>query len=426
MTFPDRAALEAHQLGRLQRLRQVLIPGNPFYAPRLAAEFSSLAEFSARIPFTYKKDFIADQQAHPPYGSNLTYPLGAYTRFCQTSSTTGSPLRWLDTPATWNWMAGCWTRVFEASGVEPGARVFFAFSFGPFLGFWTAFDAAIQMGCLAIPGGGMNSTARLRALLDSQAQVLCCTPTYAVRLAEVAAAEQIDLAGAAVRRIIVAGEPGGSVPATRALIERLWPGARVFDHHGMTETGPVTYECPKRAGVLHVIEAEYFAEIVDPHSGAAVPVGERGELALTNFGREGSPVIRYRTGDIVQPSAAARCECASVELALEGGILARRDDMVIIRGVNVYPSAVEDAIRSCGGVAEYRVEVATVRSMIELQLDVEPDAAALAADPDGSHLAHRLECALRDALGLRIPTRIVASGTLPRFEMKAKRWVRIH
>ena len=405
-------------LERLLALRRAIVPNNAFYASR-CPEFSSLEEFSARVPFTSKQDLIADQQAHPPFGTNLTYPLEHYTRFCQTSSTTGNPLRWLDTPESWAWMAGCWRRVFEHAGVKRGDHVFFAFSFGPFLGFWTAFDAAASMGCLAIPGGGMSSTARLRTLHDSRAQVLCCTPTYAIRLAEVAQEEGVDLATLSVQKIIVAGEPGGSVPGTRALLERYWPGARIFDHHGMTETGPVSYECPKRAGVLHIMEAEYFAEIVDPATGAPVANGQ-GELVLTNFGRDASPVIRYRTGDLVQARRGV-CECGTDELALEGGILARSDDMIVIRGVNVYPSAIEDAIRACGGVAEYRVEVATVRSMIELRLQVE-------ASPDASEatqLAHRIEAGLRDALGMRIPVTIVPAGTLPRFEMKARRWVRI-
>ena len=205
------------------------------------------------------------------------------------------------------------------------------------------------------------------------------------------------------------------MPGTRALLEREWPGTRVVDHHGMTETGPVSYECPRRAGVLHVMEAEFYAEIVDPETGAARGDGEAGELVLTNLGRTAAPVVRYRTGDLVQPGPAGRCECGSEEMALVGGMLARRDDMVVIRGVNVYPSAVEDVLRTCGGVAEYRAEIQVVRGMVEIRMQVEGE--------DG--LEHRLEAALRDALGMRIPVERVAAGTLPRFEMKARRWVKI-
>ena len=410
-----RVAMAALQLQRLRELRAAVVEGNEFYGPRMREGFGSLGEFAARVPFTLKQELVEDQRAHPPYGTNRTYALEEYTRFCQTSSTTGSPLRWLDTAESWGWMLGCWERVFAAAGVKAGERVFFAFSFGPFLGFWTAFDAAVRMGCLAIPGGGMSSTARLRTLRDSGARVLCCTPTYAIRLAEVAREEGVRLGELGVRTMIVAGEPGGSVPGTRALLEREWPGTRVVDHHGMTETGPVSYECPRRAGVLHVMEAEFYAEIVDPETGAARGDGEAGELVLTNLGRTAAPVVRYRTGDLVQPGPAGRCECGSEEMALVGGILARRDDMVVIRGVNVYPSAVEDVLRTCGGVAEYRAEIQVVRGMVEIRMQVEGE--------DG--LEHRLEAALRDALGMRIPVERVAAGTLPRFEMKARRWVKI-
>src|SRR5690606_6571809 len=152
-------------------------------------------------------------------------------------------------------------------GVGRGDRVFFAFSFGPFLGFWTAFEAALSIGCLCLPGGGMTSVARLQSLVEQEATVLCCTPTYALHLAEVRRRHGMDPASFRIRRIIVAGEPGGSVPAIRESIESAWPGARVFDHHGMTEVGPVSYECPMEPRGLHVIECSYVAEKVDPATG---------------------------------------------------------------------------------------------------------------------------------------------------------------
>ena len=264
----------------------------------------------------------------------------------------------------------------------------------------------------------MRSAARLRTMLDCGATVLCCTPTYAIRLGETAAEEGIDMSASKIRRVMVAGEPGGSIKATQSRIESLWPGAKVVDHHGMTEVGPVSYGCPKRERVLHVIESSYIAEVIDPVSGAAAGPGRRGELVLTNLGRTGSPLIRYRTGDIVQPSAEARCECGTFDLALDGGILARTDDMVVVRGVNLYPSAIEEIVRACDGIAEYRVEIRTERALPELHIQVEP----LRED---AGMVHRLELALRDALGLRIPVSVLPAGSLPRFEMKAQRWVRV-
>ncbi len=419
--MPDRAA---QQLSSLRALLGEVLPANRFYATKFApidTNITSLDEFSQTFPFTEKKELIEDQLRYSPFGSNSTYPLTRYTRFSQTSATSGKPLRWLDTPESWDWMMSNWIRVFESAGVTAADRIFFAFSFGPFLGFWIAFDAASRMGCLAIPAGGMRSAARLGALIDMSATVLCCTPTYAIHLAEIAAEEEIDLAASKVHTIVVAGEPGGSIAGTRNQIEKLWPGARVVDHHGMTEVGPVSYGCPKRSGVLHVIESGYIAEVVDPATGVALPrLGQSGELVLTNLGRAGSPLIRYRTGDIVETALDAVCECGTEDLALEGGILGRTDDMVVVRGVNVFPSAIEDILRADGGVAEYRVRITGNRGLVELSIEIEPEPHA-ANDP---HLIHRIETALRNAFALRVPITLVPAQSLPRFEMKAKRWIR--
>jgi len=265
----------------------------------------------------------------------------------------------------------------------------------------------------------MRSAARLRTIVETSATVLCCTPTYAIRLAEVAAEENIDLSGAKVRTLIVAGEPGGSVPATRRHISGLWGGARVVDHHGMTEIGPVSYGCPNHPGVLHVIDESYIAEVIDPLTGLPVPRGVTGELVLTNLGRLGSPLLRYRTSDIVQAAPEDRCECGASGLALIGGILGRTDDMLVVRGVNVYPSAVENILRGFDAVSEYRVEIQNHRTLPELSIQVE-------ARPEHVHdstLTHRLEAALTNAFALRIPVSMVPQGSLPRFEMKARRWV---
>lgn len=419
----DRSDIDAHHRDKLQLLLRTVLAGNRFYSAKLhgiGADFVSRADFTARVPFTFKDELVEDHANNPPYGSNLTYPVERYTRFNQTSGTTGNPMRWLDTPESWDWMLDSWTRVYQAAGTRPEDRIFFPFSFGPFLGFWVAFEAATRMGCLSIPGGGMRSAARLKTILDNEVTVLCSTPTYAVRLAEVAAEEKIDLSAARVRTIIVAGEPGGSIPGTRSLIEKLWFGARVSDHHGMTEAGPVSYECPERPGVLHVIESAYFPEVIDPATLHPARPGGTGELVLTNLGRLGSPLIRYRTGDIVRCAEQTCCQCGSHELALEGGILGRTDDMVVVRGVNVFPTAVEEILRSCGSVAEFQVEVSTERSLPEISIQIEPSP----GQQDPSQLNQRVAAALQNAFGLRVSVSAVPCGALPRFEGKAKRWIR--
>jgi phenylacetate-CoA ligase len=417
----SRQELERIQLAKLRELLGTVRPDNAFYEKKLGQDgiddsIASLATFRANCPFTTKTELADDHAANPPYSSNLTFPLERYTRVHQTSGTSGAPLRWLDTPESWQWMIGNWCDIFRAAGVSVDDRIFFAFSFGPFIGFWLAFEASEALGALSIPGGGLSSAARLRAIFTHDANILCCTPTYALRLAEVAKEEGIDLAKSPVRTIVVAGEPGGSIPATRARLEEAWPGAKVFDHHGMTEVGPVTYQCPAQAGVLHVLEEAYLPEIIDPETAEPVAAGGTGELVLTTLGRHGSPLIRYRTGDIVT-AAESPCRCGRLDLALHGGILGRADDMVVVRGVNVYPSAVEETLRSAGGVAEYRVTISRDDALVEMSVEVESD------NGDDGALAKRLAKAFQESLTLRVPVKLVEPGSLPRFELKAKRWV---
>ena len=418
----SRDALNRTQLAELQKLLSAIRPANGFYETKLgptgiSADLPSLDEYRKRCPFTTKAELVADHQAHPPYSSNLTFPQSRYTRTHQTSGTSGKPIRWLDTPESWQWMIDNWCDIFGSAGVNSGDRIFFAFSFGPFIGFWLAFEAGEALGALSIAGGGLSSAARLRSIFTHQANVLCCTPTYALRLAEVAKAEGIDLSDSPVKTIVVAGEPGGSIPATRRRLEEAWPGATVFDHHGMTEVGPVTYQCPAQPGILHVLEQAYLPEIIDPDTGEPVENGATGELILTTLGRHGSPLLRYRTGDLVKAISDQPCACGRHDLGLDGGILGRADDMVVVRGVNVYPSAVEEIVRSVGGVAEYRVEINQADTLTEMSVEVEPEAA------DDENLAKRLAIAFQENLSLRVPIRLAEPNSLPRFELKAKRWI---
>jgi phenylacetate-CoA ligase len=228
-----------------------------------------------------------------------------------------------------------------------------------------------------------------------------------------------------VRSVIVAGEPGGSVAATREAIEELWGGGsgklKVYDHHGMTEVGPVSYPNPRFPGMLHILEESFLAEVLDPTTGRPVQPGEAGELVLTTLGRVASPLLRYRTGDLVRPSERSPEELGFPDLALEGGILSRLDDMVVVRGVNLYPSALEQVIRTRPGIAEYRVELSHPGALTEVRVLVEPSDNV--EDPEA--LARDLETALRTPFQLRIPVQLVEGGTLPRFEMKARRWQRV-
>jgi phenylacetate-CoA ligase len=310
-----------------------------------------------------------------------------------------------------------WKEVYQAAGVGVGDRVYFAFSFGPFIGFWMAFEAAQRLGCLCIPGGGLSTQGRLRAMAENQATVLCCTPSYAAHLAGEAAREKIDLKTTAVRVIIVAGEPGGSILTTRHRLQKMWGRARIFDHHGMTETGPVSHECPTQPGTLHILDRAYLAEIIGA-DGKPVREGADGELVLTVLGRTGSPLLRYRTGDLAR--AGRPCACGRPGVALPGGLLGRTDDMVIVRGVNIHPTAVEEVLRGFSQIGEYQVQVDRSRSLTELKVHIEPLTGCAAAD--AVELAGRVQRALHGVFNLRVPVELAPTGSLPRFEMKARRW----
>lgn len=420
-----RAEIERRQLSRLSRLLDVVTAQNPFWSRKLAragyqpGSIASLDDFR-RLPLTTKHELVEDQNAHPPYGTNLTYPLTSYCRLHQTSGTTGKPMRWLDTTASWDWLMGCWAQIYRIVGLRTDDVLAFPFSFGPFIGFWAAFDGAVRLGNLCLPMGGMSSEARLQMIQELGATVICCTPTYALRLVEVADALGMNLAGSRVRMLIVAGEPGGNIPEVRRRIEEGW-GARVFDHWGMTDITSLGIEPEANPGGLLILETECIAEIIEPETGQPVPTGKLGELVITNLGRTGMPVIRYRTGDLVR-AATQPCTSGLELLRLEGGILGRADDMVTIRGNNVFPSSIEAIVRQFPEVVEYRIIIERVRAMQHLRLEIEP-AASLAAESLGSLVA-RIGRSMKDRLNFQAEIQCVECGSLPRFELKARRVVR--
>lgn len=405
---PD--AARSVQLGKLRAGLRDVLAGNVFWRERLH-DVRGWDDFE-RLPLTVKADVLADQASRPPYGSNLTYPLERYVRLHQTSGSSGDhPLRWLDTPESWDWWVRIWSEhVYRAAGVHAGDRVFFAFSFGPFIGFWSAFGGAERLGALAIAGGAMTSEQRVRTLVDLRATVLLSTPTYALRLADVARGLGLDLASSDVRVTVHAGEPGASIPATRLAIEAAY-SASCFDHTGMTELGPTGFSCSQRDGI-HLVESEFIFEVLD----AAGKPAEEGELVATNLGRWGMPLIRYRTGDLVAVSREP-CSCGSPFLKLVGGIRGRADDMFTVRGVNLFPSQVEDIVRRHAQVVEFAIEHRRVRQMDEVSLLLEISGADRSTE--------RLEADLRQALGVRLGCRVVEPGTLPRSELKSKRIVRV-
>lgn len=406
---PPAATPSQDQLARLNELFKEILPANPFQRTRLGDDRACDTPADYRnLPLLTKDDLVADSAANPPFGTNLTYPLEKYTRYHQTSGTTGPPLRVLDTAETWDWWGRCWLEVLEAAGVTSADRAFFAFSFAPFIGYWSAHHGVSLLGAMTISGGGSDSVRRLKLIFDTEATVLLCTPTYALHLAEVAEREGIPFSDSPIRLTIHAGEPGASIPSTRARIAEAW-GAQVFDHAGASEIGAYGIGDSEGKG-LYMNEAEFIAEVVDPDSLEPVPEGAVGELIITNLGRGAWPVIRYRTGDLVRPRR-VQVGDGPAKLLLEGGVLGRRDDMITVRGVNIYPSALENIIRSAAGSAEFRITATKSEEMDQVAIELEGSSAA----------ARQVKREIADQIGIRVEVEAAQENSLPRWEAKAKR-----
>ncbi len=367
------------------------------------------------LPFTTKAELLAAQDEHT-LSTNCTFPETAYTRIHQTSGTTGTPLRVFDTAESWDWWGHCWGFVLAGAGLTPQDRFFVPFSFGPFIGFWAALGGAQRVGALMIPGGGRTSSQRLQLMADLGVTAMACTPTYALRLAEVAREEGFDLSTIPIRLTVHAGEPGASVPATKARIEAAW-GAKCHDHAGASEVGAHSFECQVQPGGTHAIDSEFIVEVIDPTTGEPVSTGEEGELVITNLGRIGFPVLRYRTGDIVRVDDSP-CPCGRTFTRFAGGVIGRADDMVVVRGVNIYPAAVENLVRGHQAVDEFRVTIVRSREMAAIMIEVE-----CRAGIDGDDTARAVQASFESALGLRPEVASVTRGTLPRFELKAQRFI---
>lgn len=423
-TMP-REELDALQLRKLKDLLAWTEAKVPWQAKRLAdagvsADSVGSLDDLRRIPPMTRDEWMQGQLEHPPYGPILAADPQVAIRYHMTSGTTGrTPIRVLDSMKDWEWIAEMWCYGMWGFGVRPADTLFIAFGYATFIGFWGLHYAGEKMGCLVLPGGAMTTEQRIRTILEMGATAVASTPTYALRMAQEAKALGLDLAASPVRRLILSGEPAGSIPATKKLVEEQW-GARAGDTAGMTELGTIMiFECEQQPGGTHVIEDHYIEEVLDPDSGEPVPYGEMGERVVTSFGRGFIPVIRYRTRDYVVKVPGSTCPCGRTFDIYEGGIRGRVDDMKLVRGTNVYPRAVEALVREHPEVDEFQIHLYTaegIRDEIEVLVEI-PDERA-DAERILSSLSHELAGAHE---GLRFGVKQVHTGTLPQFELKAKR-----
>ncbi|HEY6398515.1 MAG TPA: AMP-binding protein, partial [Solirubrobacteraceae bacterium] len=423
-----RERLEVFQLAKLRYQCEWAAERSPWYRRRFQEEGFDPGQLRSvsdvrRLPLLTRDDWMASQEAVPPYGEIPTIGGEGAIRVHTTSGTTGrGPLRALDSRKDWAWIAEMWCYGIWGCGVRPGDTSYIAFGYGSFIGFWGLHYAMEKMGVLNVPGGAQTTEARVHQIVDFGATVIASTPTYALRLAQEASERGVDLRGSAVQRVILSGEPAGSIPQTKALIEEQW-GAKAFDTAGMTEIGTImVFECDRQPGGTHIIEDNMIEEVIDPSTMEPVAYGERGERVVTSFGRGAIPLIRYRTGDLVGKISASSCSCGRGFDIYEGGILGRVDDMKIVRGTNVYPRAIEAIVREFREVDEFQTLITRegIRDEITLRVEMKPDWTADGWESMSDDLHRRLSLAHE---GLNFRVELADAGELPRFELKAKRTV---
>jgi len=425
-TLP-REKLENRQLKRFRRIVRWAYENSRFHrdlynkAGVRPEEIRSMDDV-ARVPKVEKSMMRPIQRKDPfPYGDALCVPLDEVTEFRQTSGTTGQPVYQPDTWQDWEWWSECWAMLLWAQGYRPHDRVFIPFGYNIFVAFWAGHYACEKIGCETVPGGVLDTQARILKMKELGATAMMATPTYVLGMADVAKNTlSIDPASdLAIERITCAGEPGALIPATKQRMQEAW-SARVFDHAGATEIGAWGFECEAQPGALHVNEAMFLAEVEDPETGERITdPGKRGKLVITALDRIAQPCVRFDSKDIVEIGG-DECACGRTFRLFPRGVVGRADDITKVKGVLLAPSAVEDVVRSIPGLgAEYEVVVDKKGDVdrITLKVELTDDASDRTEEVEA-----RLKTELRVKTNLGYCIEFHPRGSLPRYEVKAKRF----
>ena len=427
-TMP-RKELRQLQLVKLRRMCEWAHARVPFHRRRFEAagfhpdQVKSLDDLR-RLPMMTRDEWVASQKEKPLWGDLIAAEPRNAIRYHLTSGSTGrQPLRALDSTKDWEWISEMWCYGAWGFGVRPDDVVYFAFGYGSFIGFWGAHYGCEKIGALVVPGGAQTTERRIEQIVELGVTTIFSTPTYALRLWQEAVAMGVDLAATKVDKVIVSGEPAGSIPAMKRQLEHGW-GARCGDTAGMTEIGTIfAFECAEQPGGTHIIEDHVYEEVINPASGEPAKYGELGERVVTSFGRGLMPLIRYRSGDIVMRVPHSTCRCGRTSDIYDGGIRGRFDDMKLIRGTNVYPRAVESIVREHDSIDEFQIYVwrdeSNLRDEITVRLELKSD-----SQIGWFELSERLRKDLAGAHeGLRFNLELMPAGSLPRYELKARRLV---
>jgi len=424
-TLP-REKLAALQLKKFRRILEWTYRHSSFHRAlydqaRIRPEDIRSLEDVQRVPAVEKSMMVDAQRKDPyPYGDLLCVSLDEVTAFRQTSGTTGLPVYQADTWQDWEWWSECWAFILWAQGYRPGDRVFIPFGYNIFVAFWAGHYAAEKIGCEVVPGGVLDTKARILKIQELKATAMMGTPTYILGMAETARTQlNIDPAALTISKITCAGEPGASIFSTKKRLEDAW-GAKVYDHAGATEIGAWSFECQHRPGHMHVNEAFFLAEIIDPQTGRLIEEpGRKGKLVITALDRIGQPCVRFDSKDLIE-WAPEPCPCGRTFRLIRGGVLGRVDDITKVKGVLLSPTAIEDVVRSVQGLGdEFEVVVDKKGETDRITLKVE-----LSEDSRDRRqsIEDRLQEQLRLKTNLGYRLEFHPYGSLPRYEVKAKRF----
>jgi phenylacetate-CoA ligase len=425
-TMP-REQLQQLQLRKFQKILKWSYENSPFYrslykeAGLEPGDIRTLDDVR-KVPKTEKSMLREAQGKEPfPYGSILSVPIEQVTEYRQTSGTTGQPVYHPETWQDWEWSAECWAYALYAHGYRDYDRVFMPFGYSINIAFWAAHYGAEKIGCEVVPGGVLDTAARILKMKELKATALMATPTYVLGMADVAKKKLgLDLPrDLNIKKITCAGEPGANIPATKKRMEEMW-GAKVYDEVGATEIGHWGYECQAQAG-MHIIEAFHLVEIEDVETGASITEpGKRGSMVITTFDRFAHPCVRFDSKDIIEWSPVERCECGRTFRLLKGGVVGRADDITKVKGVLLAPTAIEEVVRDIPELGDEYEVVVTKKGDIDditLKVEISPD-----FKNDASAVEEKLVQQLRLKTGLRYSLEFHDYGTLPRYDVKAKRF----
>lgn len=422
----ERADLLSLQEQKLRRQMCYAYDSSPFYRRvfeerNLRPESIQTTDDLRRLPFTKKSDVKARLEAQPPFSDILCAPVETVVRTHMSSGTTGKPTPMFWTKKDLDRWSDMYARAMWSQGARPSDVYQCSWGFSWFVGGLGGMQAMERLGSLSIPAGSADAKRQVQTILDYGVTVISLTPSFALYFGGVAEELGVDLSETSVRYVICGGEPGANIPGTRQKIERLW-GAKAYDGYGSLEFQPTAWDCEAQSGP-HAFEDHILYEVIDPETHEPVAEGQDGVLILTHLDREAMPLIRWWTNDVVAYTTEP-CPCGRTHLRLPGGVRSRADDMLIVKGVNVFPSAVEDLIRVIPGVGEeFRIVVDDdvydrETDMVQrLKLKVEQ------AEPDSEALRSRIRKEFRDKMNVAPEIELVPAETFERFTTKTQRLV---